>query len=101
MLDLLIVFVPYLPSTQSTSLFNAIATPTMLEHSDATVQKKSYRLLKRLLENEKLNVQGKELEVFVEKLNAVGGSVGPGAQRVCPLPSPLSPLHLHTRVNFS
>lgn len=99
MLDLLIVFVPYLPSTQSTSLFNAIATPTMLEHSDATVQKKSYRLLKRLLENEKLNVQGKELEVFVEKLNAVGGSVGPGAQRVCPLPSPSpsSPFHLHTR----
>jgi len=54
----------------------------MLEHNDATVQKKSYRLLKRLLENQKLNVQGKELEVFVEKLNAVGGGVGPGAQRV-------------------
>lgn len=70
----------------------------MLEHSDATVQKKSYRLLKRLLENEKLNVQGKELEVFVDKLNAVGGSVGPGAQRVCPLPlpSPSSTFHLHT-----
>ena len=30
MLDLLIVFVPYLPPTQSTSLFNAIATPAML-----------------------------------------------------------------------
>ena len=82
MLDLLIVFVPYLPPTQSTSLFNAIATPAMLEHSDATVQKKSYRLLKRLLENGKLNVEGKELETFVEKLNAVGGGVGPGAQRV-------------------
>lgn len=56
----------------------------MLEHSDATVQKKSYRLLKRLLENGKLNVEGKELETFVEKLNAVGGGVGPGAQRVSP-----------------
>jgi len=86
MLDLLIVFVPYLPPTQSTSLFNAIATPAMLEHSDATVQKKSYRLLKRLLENGKLNVEGKELETFVEKLNAVGGGVGPGAQRVSTLP---------------
>jgi len=57
----------------------------MLEHSDATVQKKSYRLLKRLLENGKLNVEGKELETFVEKLNAVGGGVGPGAQRVSTL----------------
>jgi ribosomal RNA-processing protein 12 len=83
MLDLLIVFVPYLPPAQSNSLFNATATPAMLEHPDATVQKKSYRLLKRLLEGGKLKVEGKTLEAFVEKLNAVGGGVGPGAQRVC------------------
>jgi ribosomal RNA-processing protein 12 len=82
MLDLLIIFVPYLPPTQSTSLFNATATPAMLEHPDATVQKKSYRLLKRLLEGGKLDVKGDELEVFVGKLNDVGGGVGPGAQRV-------------------
>lgn len=82
MLDLLIIFVPYLPPTQSTSLFNAIATPAMLEHPDATVQKKSYRLLKRLLEGGKLKLQGKQLEEFVEKLNVVGAGVGPGAQRV-------------------
>jgi ribosomal RNA-processing protein 12 len=82
MLDLLIVFVPYLPAPQSTSLFNAIASPAMLEHPDATVQKKSYRLLKRLLEGGKLKVEGKQLEAFVEKLNGVGGGVGPGAQRV-------------------
>lgn len=73
----------------------------MLEHSDATVQKKSYRLLKRLLENGKLNVEGKELETFVEKLNAVGGGVGPGAQRVCLFsfisfsPSAVSPISSH------
>jgi ribosomal RNA-processing protein 12 len=85
MLDLLIVFVPYLPPAQSNSLFNATATPAMLEHPDATVQKKSYRLLKRLLEGGKLKVEGKTLEAFVEKLNAVGGGVGPGAQRVGPL----------------
>lgn len=90
MLDLLIIFVPYLPSAQSTSLFNATATPAMLEHPDATVQKKSYRLLKRLLEGGKLKLRGKQLEEFVEKLNAVGGGVGPGAQRVrsiFPVPS--------------
>lgn len=86
MLDLLIIFVPYLPPAQSTSLFNATATPAMLTHPDATVQKKSYRLLKRLLEGGKMTLQAKQLEQFVEKLNTVGGGVGPGAQRVSPVP---------------
>ncbi|KAK4688051.1 ribosomal RNA-processing protein 12, partial [Tremellales sp. Uapishka_1] len=83
MLDLLIIFVPYLPAAQSKALFTATATPTMLEHVDATVQKKSYRTLKRLLEAGKLGAAagGDELEQFVVKLNEVGGGVGPGAQR--------------------
>lgn len=82
MLDLLIIFIPNLAMAQSTALFNATATPLMLEHADATVQKKSYRVLKRLLEAGRLSLAGQALEEFVEKLNAVGGGVGPGAQRV-------------------
>jgi ribosomal RNA-processing protein 12 len=84
MLDLLIIFVPNLPAAQSAALFTATATPTMLEHHDATVQKKSYRLLKRLIEAGHISqlVNGKALEQFVVKLNEVGGGVGPGAQRV-------------------
>ena len=84
MLDLLIVFVPYLPQTQLAALFKASATPTMLEHHDATVQKKSYRLLKRLLESGKLGPvgEGQQLEDFVGKVVEAGGGVGPGAQRV-------------------
>ncbi|WWD18835.1 hypothetical protein CI109_103290 [Kwoniella shandongensis] len=83
MLDLLIIFVPQLPSAQSIALFNAASQGTMLEHKDATVQKKAYRVLKRLLESGKLGEkQNKEnLEVFVRKLGEAGGSVGPGAQR--------------------
>lgn len=85
MLDLLIIFVPYLSITQTTALFTATTSATMLEHHDATVQKKSYRVLKRLLESGKLGIaaQGDKLEVFVQKLGEVGGGVGPGAQRVC------------------
>ena len=84
MLDLLIVFVPHLPRSQSVALFNATATSGMLEHADATVQKKSYRLLKRLLEAGRLGVeiQNERVEEFVKKLNVFGGGVGPGAQRV-------------------
>ena len=80
MLDLLIIFVPYLPASQSAALFKATATPTMLEHPDPTVQKKSYRLLKRLIEAGKIG-QG-NLGQLVEQLNNVVGSVGAGAQRV-------------------
>ena len=82
MLDLLIIFIPHLAAAQSVALFTATATPTMLEHGDATVQKKSYRVLKRLLEAGKLSLSAQDLEAFVEKLNAVGVGVGPGAQRV-------------------
>ncbi|WRT66755.1 uncharacterized protein IL334_003718 [Kwoniella shivajii] len=80
MLDLLIIFVPHLPPTQSQALFNAASQGTMLEHKDATVQKKSYRVLKRLLEAGKLD-KSKNLEEFVKKLGEAGAGVGPGAQR--------------------
>lgn len=84
MLDLLIIFVPYLPQTQSSALFTATATATMLEHHDATVQKKSYRLLKRLLETGRLGQmgQGEKLDEFVVKIGEAGAGIGPGAQRV-------------------
>lgn len=83
MLDLLIVFVPQLPAAQSIALFKATATPELLEHADPTVQKKAYRLLKRLLEAGKLGetASGDNLESFIESLNEVAAGVGPGAQR--------------------
>lgn len=83
MLDLLIIFVPQLPPTQSVALFKATATAELLEHADPTVQKKAYRLLKRLLESGKLGdtASGDKLEAFIERLNEVAAGVGPGAQR--------------------
>ncbi|KAL1408080.1 pre-rRNA processing protein [Vanrija albida] len=83
MLDLLIIFVPHLPAAQSSALFAAVSNKELLEHIDATVQKKSYRVLKRLLEAGKLGpaASGDNLENFVERLNEVATGVGPGAQR--------------------
>ncbi|WVR06684.1 hypothetical protein IAU60_003716 [Kwoniella sp. DSM 27419] len=80
MLDLLIIFVPHLPPAQSFALFNAASQGTLLEHKDATVQKKSYRCLKRLIEGGKLGDKV-NLEEFVAKLGEAGAGVGPGAQR--------------------
>lgn len=84
MLDLLITLVPHLPAVQAKGLFGATATSTMLEHDDATVQKKSYRLLKRLIEAGKAGdaIQGDRIQGFVQALSGYAGGVGPGAQRV-------------------
>ena len=88
MLDLLIVFVPFLPPAQARALFNATAGPTMLDHGDATVQKKSYRLLKRLIERQVAGgieaqvIPAQQVGELVRLVNASAASVGPGAQRV-------------------
>jgi hypothetical protein len=79
MLDLLIIFIPYLPKAQREALFKATATDVMLEHNDATVQKKSYRILKRCLE---IHSTGVDLAGLVQTLGEVGAGVGAGAQRV-------------------
>jgi ribosomal RNA-processing protein 12 len=79
MLDLLIIFIPHFHQAQREALFKATATEVMLEHEDATVQKKSYRILKRCLE---IRSEGVDLGDLVSKLGDVGGGVGPGAQRV-------------------
>ena len=81
MLDLLIVFTPFLPPAQSSTLFNASASKLMLEHSDATVQKKTYRLLHRLVEAGKAG-SGDGLASLVAVIKETEASVGPGTQRV-------------------
>jgi len=92
MLDLLNIFAPHLPLAQSSSLFSATASSTMLEHSDATVQKKSYRLLNRLIESGKIAKDGKvdALDKLVTAVNSLGGTVGAGAQRVNQAKAPRS-----------
>ena len=82
MLDLLNIFVPYLPPGQSTELLSSTASPLMLEHKDAAVQKKSYKLLGRLWKRRK------SISVLTASKNLSRNSVlwsarsEPGAQRV-------------------
>jgi ribosomal RNA-processing protein 12 len=84
MLDLLIILVPHLPVECALKLFAATQTSTLLEHSDATVQKKSYRILARLIDSGKVAaaLQGESVDGFVKRVEDVGPNVGPGAQRV-------------------
>jgi hypothetical protein len=83
MLDLLIILIPHLPAAPAKALFNAASTGNLIENSDAAIQKKSYRILTRLIESNKANaLQGEGFDEFVQKLVDVSASIGPGAQRV-------------------
>lgn len=53
MLDLLITLVPFLPVEDGQSLLDVAGSSRLLEHEDAGVQKKTYRILARLLEGAK------------------------------------------------
>lgn len=81
MLDLLIILVPHLPSTTAQALFTAASTGDLLENSDPAVQKKSYRILTRLLELGKASVEGEAVDAFVSKIAEAGKQIGVGAQR--------------------
>lgn len=83
MLDLLIILLPYLPSTAAQALFGAAATGNLIENSDPAIQKKSYRILTRLIELKKATgLQGEAVDAFVQKLVDASGNIGAGAQRV-------------------
>lgn len=83
MLDLLIILLPHLGPAPAKALFNAASTGNLIENSDAAIQKKSYRILTRLIELNKANaLEGQGFDTFVQKLVDVSASIGPGAQRV-------------------
>ncbi|KAG8730773.1 hypothetical protein FRC11_005860 [Ceratobasidium sp. 423] len=49
-LDLLVLLVPHLSSTDGTKLFTIIFAESVISNADGTVQKKAYRILARLVE---------------------------------------------------
>ncbi|KDQ21665.1 hypothetical protein BOTBODRAFT_26095 [Botryobasidium botryosum FD-172 SS1] len=98
MLDLLVILVPYLPPAQSAALFTLALGPELMESPDATVQKKSYRVLARLVESGKVAVGG--TDKLIQRLSESAESVSPAAKRdrlhllTCIVPA-LTPAELH------
>ncbi|PWN37806.1 NUC173-domain-containing protein [Meira miltonrushii] len=88
MMDLLILMVPFLTQAEADALFSLGTSDALFAHRDAAVQKKSYRVLARLMEGSRgakvlgvgENESGK-LPELLEKLQATTGSVVVGAKR--------------------
>jgi ribosomal RNA-processing protein 12 len=84
MLDLLVIIVPFLPAPSARALFAhaSAAEAKLIGSNDPAVQKKSYRILARLLETGKVTLAGAELESFVARLRDGTEVVSAGARRV-------------------
>lgn len=103
MLDLLITLVPFLPSAEALALFKTATSDDLLQNEDAGVQKKTYRVLARLLEGSKGAALATSANVtsLLTTLREVTVAVVPGAKRdrlhllsgIVPR-IPLSELHL-------
>jgi ribosomal RNA-processing protein 12 len=66
-----------------------MSTGNLIENSDAAIQKKTYRILTRLIETGKATaLNGEGADDFVKRLVAVGENIGPGAQRVSGVANP-------------
>ena len=73
LLDLLIILIPYLPLDSASGLFAEMSTGSLIENSDAAIQKKTYRILTRLIETGKATaLNGEGADEFVKRLVAVG-----------------------------
>jgi ribosomal RNA-processing protein 12 len=82
MLDLLILLVPFLPKESAQALFAHATGETLIGSDDPAVQKKSYRVLARLIETKKVLVGGEGIEPFVKRLVDGSEVVAAAARRV-------------------
>ncbi|CAO1616491.1 unnamed protein product [Jaminaea pallidilutea] len=88
MLDLMVSLVPFLPVDDGLKLFALAMSPELLENEDAGVQKKTYRILSRLMDGHKgeaLLRSGKgttnQVSELLTKIQAATVNVVPGAKR--------------------
>ncbi|TFK44425.1 armadillo-type protein [Crucibulum laeve] len=76
--DILLLLLPYLSSTDATSLFQICLTPEVLSGKDNGVQKRGYKILTKLLESGKVNV---DAEAVLRKLDELLEGLTPAAKK--------------------
>ena len=84
-LDILLLILPFLSLGSSQTLFEMALNKDLVENSDPGVQKKSYRILSRLVEQGVLQGKVNIIEHVVKRIGETSETVSQGAQRVCRL----------------
>jgi ribosomal RNA-processing protein 12 len=85
-LDLLLLLLPFLSLASLQTLFEIALSKELMESSDAGVQKKSYRILSRLVEQGILQGKKNIIEHVVKRIGETVESVSQGSKRVCCIP---------------
>ncbi|KZV69917.1 NUC173-domain-containing protein [Peniophora sp. CONT] len=80
--DILIILLPYLSTSDASSLFELILQPAVLAHSDNGVQKRGYKILAKLVEGKGEAVIGEGgVEGLLKKLDGVVEGLNPAAKK--------------------
>jgi len=78
-LDLLLLLLPFLSTTDATALFQACLSPTLLNIKDNAIQKRGYKVLARIVESGKINV---DAESVFRELDTLSDALVPAAKKV-------------------
>ena len=77
--DILILLLPYLPRNDSQALFSLCLTQQVLTGKDSGVQKRGYKILTRLIDNDKVEV---DIPVVLETTDNFLEGLTPAAKKV-------------------
>ncbi|KAK7472658.1 pre-rRNA processing protein [Stygiomarasmius scandens] len=77
-LDLLLLLLPFLSTADATALFQACLSPTLLNIKDNAIQKRGYKVLARIVESGKINV---DAESVFRELDTLSDALVPAAKK--------------------
>lgn len=77
--DILILLLPYLSQADATALFETCLTPEVLSGKDNGVQKRGYKILAKLMESGKIDV---DVGVVLQKLDKLLDGLTSAAKKV-------------------
>lgn len=78
-LDLLILVLPHLSTTDGSQLFEMCLTKEITESADNAVQKRGYKILAKLIEHSKA---APESQAVLQKLDTLTGGLSSAAKKV-------------------
>lgn len=79
-LDLILLTLPYLSSADANSLFAFCLTTEILEAKDNAVQKRGYKILGKLIESGKIQI---DAEAVLQQLDKLLDGLSSAAKKVC------------------
>ena len=79
-LDLIILTLPHLSEADASSLFKLCLSSEVLESKDNATQKRGYKILGKLLESGKVQVDAQDV---LQQLDKLLDGLSPAAKRVC------------------